>query len=69
MATRPSVPAGKSLGQRSLAGCSPWGHKEVDTTARPNDADAQLTGNCPPHQFRHVILLRREVYADGSHCL
>ena len=23
---------GKSLGQRSLVGCSPWGHKESDTT-------------------------------------
>ena len=25
---------GKSHGQRSLAGCSPWGHKELDTTER-----------------------------------
>ena len=24
---------GKSHGQRSLAGCSPWGHKESDTTS------------------------------------
>ena len=23
---------GKSPGQRSLEGCSPWGHKELDTT-------------------------------------
>ena len=23
-------------GQRSLAGCSPWGHKESDTTERLN---------------------------------
>ena len=23
---------GKSHGQRSLVGCSPWGHKELDTT-------------------------------------
>ena len=23
---------GKSHGQRSLAGCGPWGHKELDTT-------------------------------------
>ena len=27
---------GKSHRQRSLAGCSPWGHKESDTTERPN---------------------------------
>ena len=25
---------GESQGQRSLAGCSPWGHKESDTTER-----------------------------------
>ena len=23
---------GESRGQRSLAGCSPWGHKELDMT-------------------------------------
>jgi len=23
---------GKSLGQRSLVGCGPWHHKELDTT-------------------------------------
>ena len=26
------------LGQRSLAGCSPWGHKESDTTERLSTA-------------------------------
>ena len=31
MATHSSVPAGKSHGQRGLAGCSPWGRKESDT--------------------------------------
>ena len=25
---------GKSHGQRVLAGCSPWGHKELDMTER-----------------------------------
>ena len=25
---------GKSRGQRSLVGCSPWGHEELDTTER-----------------------------------
>ena len=25
---------GESHGQRSLGGCSPWGHKELDTTER-----------------------------------
>ena len=27
---------GKSLGQRSLEGYSPWGHKELDTTEQPS---------------------------------
>ena len=30
--TNSSILAGKSHGQRSLAGYSPWGHKESDTT-------------------------------------
>ena len=32
MATHSSILAGKFHGQRSLAGYSPWGHKESDTT-------------------------------------
>ena len=32
MATHSSVLAGKSHGQRSLVGYSPWGRKELDTT-------------------------------------
>ena len=28
---------GESEGQRNLASCSPWGHKEVDTTERQNN--------------------------------
>ena len=32
MATHSIILAGKSHGQRSLAGYSPWGHKELDTT-------------------------------------
>ena len=30
----PVLLPGKSHGRRSLAGCSPWGHKESDTTER-----------------------------------
>ena len=33
MATHSSVLAGESLGQRSLAGCCPWGHTESTTEA------------------------------------
>ena len=32
VATHSSILAGKSHGQRSLAGYSSWGHKESDTT-------------------------------------
>ena len=32
MAAHSSIFAGKSHGQRSLAGYSPWGRKESDTT-------------------------------------
>ena len=32
MTTHSSILPGESHGQRSLAGCSPWGHKESDTT-------------------------------------
>ena len=31
MASAPVFSSGKSHGQRSLAGYSPWGHKESDT--------------------------------------
>ena len=30
----PVLLPGKSHGRRSLAGCSPWGHEESDTTER-----------------------------------
>ena len=33
VATHSSI-LGKSHGQRNLAGYSPWGHKELDTTER-----------------------------------
>ena len=33
-ATTPVFLSGESHGQRSLAGYSPWGHKESDTTER-----------------------------------
>ena len=34
MATTPVSLPGKSHGQRSLEGCSPWGRKESGTTER-----------------------------------
>ena len=32
----PVLLPGKSHGWRSLVGCSPWGHEELDTTERPH---------------------------------
>ena len=38
---------GKSHGQRSLAGCSPWSHKELDTTDRvTNKPQIPVTRSC-----------------------
>ena len=37
MATPSSILAGKSQGQRSLAGYSPWDHKIPDTTEQLNN--------------------------------
>ena len=34
MAPTPVLLPGKSHGQRSLVGCSPWSHEELDTTER-----------------------------------
>ena len=34
LATHSSILPGKSYGQRSLSGYSPWGHKELDTTGQ-----------------------------------
>ena len=42
MATHSSVLAGKSHGQRSLAGYSPWGHKESDTTEHAVSMEVDL---------------------------
>ena len=36
MAPTPVLLPGKSHGQRSLVGCSPWGLEESDTTEQPN---------------------------------
>ena len=32
IATQSCILAGESQGQQSPAGCTPWGHKEPDTT-------------------------------------
>ena len=46
MATHCSISPGKFCGQRSLAGYSPWGHKESDTTWQLTTRNAKLTSRC-----------------------
>ena len=45
---------GKSHGQRSLAGYSPWGHKEMDTTERLNHYGRVVIDD---QQYKTVSLL------------
>ena len=49
---------GKSHGQRSLIGYSPWGHKESDTTEHTHKA----------HMHMHIckIILRHNHFTVGS---
>ena len=46
IATHSSILPGEFLGQRNLAGQSPWGHKELDTTE-------QLTHTSSSHSSSH----------------
>ena len=43
-------------GQRSLTGCSPWGHKEQDTTER-----LSLT-----HSYKYIIIPLRYIFINRS---
>ena len=58
MVTHFSVLAGRSHGQRSLAGYSPWSHKESDTTEHPQRTPSMVPGVqytvCPCHLFSDV---------------
>ena len=50
----PVLLPGKSHGRRSLVGCSPWGHKESDTTERlhfPFSLSCIGEGNGNPLQY------------------
>ena len=62
MATTPDFLPGKSHGQRSLLGYSPWGHKEWDTTDHTSILSMLLLlFSCPivsdslrPHGLQHA---------------
>ena len=49
-----STPPGEFHGQKSLAGFSPWGHKELDTLLMINTLDEHLSAFilfCISHHF------------------
>ena len=50
---------GKFHGQRSLAGCSPWGHKESDATER-------LSMHARMHPKKHVTFTLLGKLAERS---
>ena len=51
---------GESQGQRSLAGCSPWGRKESDTTERPPLTVARKETPLPAIPGHPHSLIKRE---------
>ena len=50
---------GDSEGQGSLACCSPWGHKESDTTEQLNNNNLKQFKFCPKLYLRLLLLLSR----------
>ena len=52
MATHISILPGKSNGRRSLAGYSPWGHKESDAPGRLNMLAQAVAMVCWPADLR-----------------
>ena len=50
---------GKSHRQRSLAGCNPWGHKELDTTKQqqlPKEENLHLINLPRARHFTNTVL-------------
>ena len=54
MATTPVLLPGKSCGQRSLVGYSPWGRKELDMTEQLNTHAVFLERGCRGHSTSHL---------------
>ena len=46
-----------SHGQRSLAGCSPWGRRELDTTETPGTQHTRLQGAYTPMGGKNITEL------------
>ena len=53
MAIHSSILPGKSHGQRSLEGYSPWGHKESDTTEQIHFTSLPIFSSV---QFSHLVV-------------
>ena len=50
----PVLLPGKSHGQRSLVGCSPWGRKESDMTERLSSSSTAALQLCPCHRAQQL---------------
>ena len=50
--------SGESHGQRSLAGCGPWGHKEQDMTEATEHAQARAVRLQGPFSSHRAVLLK-----------
>ena len=61
MAPTPVLLPGKSYGQRSLAGYSPCGHKELDTTERLNNNNKDECSNTA-----HLHTLLEELHCNNA---
>ena len=56
MATHPSILAGEVHGQRSLAGYSPWGHKESHMTEQLTLSDcSKIFGKPCPEIYGDIL--------------
>ena len=57
MATQTSILPGKFHGQRSLAGYSPWGCKELDMTGHSNMLGTYLFYETFGFNFSYLVIL------------
>ena len=69
MATYSSILPGKSHGQRSLAGYSPWGHKELDTTERVTRYRVRQEWRLAQQCWSHSLSGCLQVLALGSNAM
>ena len=62
----------ESHGQRSLVGCSPWGHRELDTTEQLHFTSLQWKFNVKPLYWKlpkdfHIICTRNFFFKISSY--